>query len=48
MLKERVKINSVKAVKGMRFYDLISKEYIDIIDKVAICKLNGKIVLFNL
>lgn len=42
MLKERVKINSVKAVKGMRFYDLISKEYIDIIDKVAICKLNGK------
>ncbi|HCW53037.1 MAG TPA: AAA family ATPase, partial [Clostridium sp.] len=42
MLKERVNIDNIKAIKGMKFYDLILKEYKDIIDKVAICKLNGK------
>ena len=42
MLKERVKMNNIKAVKGMTFYDLILSKYKDIIDKVAICKLNGK------
>ena len=42
MLKERVKMDNIKAVKGMTFYDLILSKYKDIIDKVAICKLNGK------
>ena len=42
MLKERVKMNNIKAVKGMTFYDLILSKYDGIIDEVAICKLNGK------
>lgn len=42
MLKERIKINNIKAEKGKTFYDLISENYRDIISKVAICKLNGR------
>ncbi|MDO5518523.1 MAG: nucleoside kinase, partial [Clostridium sp.] len=42
MLKERVNINNLKAVKGKTFYELISENYRDIIKKVAICKLNGR------
>lgn len=42
MLKERVRINSIKAVKGDTFYNVISNNYSELISEVAICKMNGR------
>ncbi|MBE6063714.1 MAG: nucleoside kinase [Clostridium butyricum] len=42
MIEEKIEIDKIKSVKGIKFYDAILKEHKEIIDKVAICKLNGR------